>query len=171
MPNMKAIISCHNAKVLSTVPQQPARACNCRTPLNCPLNGHCLTECVVYKASVSTPSKPVRCYYGLTEGPFKTRYNAHTRSFRAEQCRRDTELSKYVWELKDQNKQYDIEWSIVQRAAPYKCGTRRCDICISEKTVIATADAKSMLNKRAEIISTCRHRAKFRLDKIASVPT
>ena len=47
---------------------------------------------VVYKASISAPNKPTRHYYELTEGPFKTRYNSHTRSFRSENCRRETEL-------------------------------------------------------------------------------
>ena len=98
------------------------------------------------------------------------RYNAHTHSFRAEQCKNVTELSKYVWDLKAENLEYNIKWKLVRRAAPYRCGTRRCDICLSEKTVIATADPSSTLNKRAEIISTCRHRAKFRYIKLQGAP-
>ena len=50
-------------------------------------------------SQLSVPNKPARHYYGLTEGPFKTRYNGHTRSFRRERYRRETELSKYVWDL------------------------------------------------------------------------
>ena len=78
--NMASIISCRNAKVLAPAPEQASRTCNCRQPQNCSFHGHCLTECVVYKASVSAPNKPARPYCGLTEGPFKTRYNGHTRS-------------------------------------------------------------------------------------------
>ena len=164
------IISNNNAKVLAPTQEQPKRECNCRQPTSCPLNGQCLTECVVYKASVSTANKPVRYYHGLTEGPFKTRYNAHMRSFRAEVCKRETELSKYIWDLKDQNLDYEIKWSIIQRATPYKCGTRRCDVCLAEKVAIATANSATSLNKRAEIVSTCRHRAKFRYAKLRPAP-
>lgn len=171
MNNMAAVISSHNAKVLNPTPASVPRACNCRQPDNCPLNGKCLTECVVYKATVTSQQNPARYYYGLTEGAFKTRFTAHTRSFRAESCRNSTELSKYVWDIRDKGMDYEISWDIAQRAYPYKCGTRRCDICLSEKMVIAMANPATMLNKRSEIISTCRHRAKYRYDKISGAST
>ena len=170
MRNVAAIISSHNSKVLNAAPDQPPRTCNCRQPNTCPLDGQCLTECVVYKATVSVPQKPDKHYYGLTEGQFKTRFNGHTHSFREEEYRNETELSKQIWELKDSNQPYKIAWSIVQRASPYRCGTRRCDVCLSEKMIIAMADPLSTLNKRAEIVSTCRHRSKFRYDKVPNAP-
>ena len=37
--------------------------------------------------------------------------------------------------------------------------------------MIAAADPSSTLNKRAEIVSTCRHRAKFRYDRVSGAPT
>jgi hypothetical protein len=166
MNNMAAIISSHNAKIVAPAPETATRTCNCRQPKACPIDGQCLTKCMVYRATASSTGKSTRYYYGLTEGPFKTRFNAHTHSFRTESTRKETELSKYVWELKDQALEYDIKWNIAQRTVPYKCGTRRCDVCLSEKMMIATADPTTMLNKRAEIVSTCRHRAKFRLDKV-----
>ena len=166
MPNMAAIVSSHNAKVLSPATNPDERKCNCRNKQLCPLNGSCLTESVVYRATVTANNKPERHYFGLTEGTFKTRYNAHMHSFRSEECKKATELSKYVWGLKASNLDYNIKWNIVQKAAPYKCGSRRCDICLSEKAAIATANPLTMLNKRAEIISTCRHRAKFRYTKL-----
>ena len=83
LSNMATIISGHNAKVLTPAPPENPRTCNCRTPDNCPLSGKCLTKCVVYRATVTAPPKPVQHYYGLTEGPFKTRFNSHTHSFRS----------------------------------------------------------------------------------------
>ena len=169
MKNMADIIRSHNVKVLSTTANNsavPTRNCNCRQRLNCPLDGKCLKECIVYKATVSVPNKPTRFYYGLTEGAFKTRYNNHSRSFRAEDQRRVTELSKHMWELRDLGLEGEVRWEIAQRAAPYKCGSRKCDLCLTEKMVIATADPTTMLNKRSELVSTCRHRAKFRCDKV-----
>ena len=170
MPNVAAIISSHNSKVLTPAPDPNVRKCNCRNKQLCPLSGNCLTECVVYRATVTASNKPERKYFGITEGTFKTRYNAHVHSFRAEECKKATELSKYVWDLKAEGLDHNIKWSIVQKAAPYRCGTRRCDICLSEKAVIASANPLTMLNKRAEIISTCRHRAKFRYIKLQKAP-
>ena len=37
-------------------------------------------------------------------------------------------------------------------ATSYKCGTRHCDLCLTEKYVIALADQEHLLNKRTEII-------------------
>jgi hypothetical protein len=171
MNNMAAIISSHNAKMMAPAPNRTVRTCNCRQPQSCPLRCSCLNECVVYKATVSAISKPVRYYYGLTEGLFKNCFNAHTCSFWTASCRKETALSKYIWELRDQDIDHMVKWDIVQCAAPYKCGTRRCDMCLSEKMVIATADPTTLLNSRTEIVSTCRHQAKFRLDKVLPVPS
>ena len=103
MGNMTTIISGHNAKVLNPAPAEDPCTCNCRKTDTCPLSGKCLTKCVVYKATVIAPPKPVRHYYGLTEGPFKTRYHGHTHSFRTNSCKNVTELSKYIWDLQDSN--------------------------------------------------------------------
>ena len=35
-------------------------------------------------------------------------------------------------------------------ATPYKCGTRRRDLCLTENYVIARADQEHLLNKRTE---------------------
>ena len=46
-------------------------------------------------------------------------------------------------------------------ATLYKCGIRRCDLCATEKYVIARADQVDPLKERTEIISKCRHRNKY----------
>ena len=45
-------------------------------------------------------------------------------------------------------------------ATPYKCDTRRCDLCLTEKYVI-TPDREHLLNMRTETISKCHHRNKY----------
>ena len=163
MPNVGKIIAAHNSKTLSTETSttvQP-RSCNCRQPKDCPLNGRCMSSCVVYKATVTAPGKPTKAYYGLTEGAFKTRYANHQTSFNRETHIKDTELSKYVWDLREQGLVGKVQWEIAKRAYPYKCGSRKCDLCLTEKLAIASADPTSLLNKRSEIISTCRHRRKY----------
>ena len=170
MNNMGAIISGHNAKILSTNKKSDAPSgCNCRKPQECPMPGNCLVTSCVYKASISTPSLPAKHYYGMTEGTFKTRYTLHKSSFMHHQKRHTTVLSQYYWELRDKDIKADeikIHWSVAQKAHPYKCGTRRCDICLSESTVIALAEKATLLNKRSELVSACPHMAKYRLNQI-----
>ena len=48
----------------------------------------------------------------------------------------------------------------------YKCDTRCCDLCLTEKYVTASADQDHLLNKRTEIISKCRHRNKYLMKNV-----
>ena len=43
-----------------------------------------------------------------------------------------------------------LKWSIAAYASPYRCGPRHCDLCKTEKYIIARADQKYLLNKCAE---------------------
>ena len=43
-----------------------------------------------------------------------------------------TELSKFIWKLKRESTEYDIEWCIARHAEPYKAGGKFCNLCISE---------------------------------------
>ena len=48
---------------------------------NCPLNGECLTQCLVYKTK-SKSSKTSLVYYRTSEEKFKTGYNKHKKLLR-----------------------------------------------------------------------------------------
>ena len=62
----------------------PPPGCNCRgRPPGCPLDVACLTEELVYKATiVRTDPNHVETYTGLTGGTFKARHNNHQSDFR-----------------------------------------------------------------------------------------
>ena len=113
---------------------------------------------MLYEAKVWTDNN-FKLYYGTCEGEFKSRFYNHTKSFRDRG--NETELSKYIWQLKDESKSYNRRWNMFMYATPYKYGTRRCDLCLTEKYVIARADQEHLLNKRTEIISKYRHRNKY----------
>ena len=88
-------------------------------PSKC-LNGQCQIKGVVYQATVTRhDNNKEETYIGLTENTFKIRYNQHTHSFRHDQNRNQTALSKYIWTLKDKNIDYTIEWGIVARGRAY----------------------------------------------------
>ena len=171
MPNMAQIIKSHNAKILSPKPPTSERTCNCRKPEDCPLRKSCLQECIIYKATVDTPGKPPMDYIGLTEGTFKKRHYGHTSDFRASSQRKSTALSKYIWQLRDEGCDSSITWEIIKKPTPYRCGSRRCDLCLSEKAAIALSNPSTTLNKRSEIAGACRHQAKWRYERLKDGPT
>lgn len=162
--NMKNIILNHNRKLLSeeNTNVNPDTLCNCRNAEDCPLEGNCLEKELVYKASVIT-NQNENFYLGLTEREFKTRYNNHSSSFRNKDKSNSTSLSKYIWEVKEKGDNFEIKWDIVRHAIPYKCGTRKCDLCLTEKLLILQGNETNMINTRSEIISKCRHGNKFKL--------
>ena len=43
------------------------------------MDGNCLSECLIFKASISTTTN--KYYYGTSENTFKERYNNHDCSF------------------------------------------------------------------------------------------
>ena len=84
---------------------------------------------MVYKAEIST-NTTYKEYYGAPEGEFKSRYNNHKQSFRNISHINDMELFKYLWNLKANETDYHLKWSIKLYASQYKCDTRRSDLCL-----------------------------------------
>ena len=97
MPNMEAVLRNKNTRVLyeSKPADASVRTRSCRDARSCPLNGQCLKSCIVYKATVQKASGDIS-YLGVSERPFKERYNNHTKAFRNMQYEKDTELSKLI---------------------------------------------------------------------------
>ena len=89
--------------------------------------------------------------------PGHSSLNSAVAQIRSRRYCNESELSKYIWKLKDNNTNFILKWSIASFASPYKCGTRKCDLCLSEKVAIVRADPKFLLNKRTELVSKCRH--------------
>ena len=139
--------------------------CNCRGgPGNCPADGVCMTEEVVYEATVTAPGVEERRYFGSAATSLKLRVNNHKCDFRNRGRQHSTTLSTHVWSLKDQGLEPDVRYRIVARARAYSPVTRRCGLCVAEKLAIAKGDPRFMLNKRSEIAGKCRHKNKFLLE-------
>ena len=136
--------------------------CNCRNRNSCPLQNECLTPNIVYKAEISTADTH-KVYFGLCETAFKTRYANHLKSFNNKKYASETELSKYLWELKNQNSDYSLKWSIASKNHSFRNGSTICSLCLEEKLFIMEADPKDLLNEKSELLSKCRHRNKFLL--------
>ena len=75
--NMEKVISKHNKKILAEETEETNKKnCNCRIKANCPVDNKCLTESLIYKATLQTADASE--YIGLTDNTFKTRFNNHT---------------------------------------------------------------------------------------------
>ena len=169
MNNTKQIIDNHNKHILnsSKCTDETAnsttdnKTCNCRQKSTCPLNGNCLQSSIIYQATIKRKDNNTsETYIGLTANDFKTRYRNHTTSFRHAKHRNSTELSKHIWSLKDDNIDYVISWRIVSSSPSYNSSSKRCNLCLKEKFLIICRPELSSLNKRNELVSSCRHRNK-----------
>ena len=160
MSNMSSFIKQHNRNILSSPQNSEKRSCNCRNKNNWPLAGNCFKTCIIYRDDVIKLNE-THLYYGASDGVFKYRQNNHTNSLRNQDYENKTELSKHIWQLKRNVTEFNLKWKIAAYATPYRCCTRRCDLCLTKKYIIARAKKNNLLNKRTELISKCRHRNKY----------
>ena len=117
----------------------------------------------MYQATVTTnDSKPDQTYVGLTSNAFKTRFANHKTSF-TNVIYMPQNLVKHVWKLKDKNVDYKIKWKIIKQAKPYSNNSNRCNLFLWEKYFILCHPSLAALNKRNELVSSCRHANKFLL--------
>ena len=153
MRNVKTIISSHNKAQMSKSSNQSEKIddnCNCRDKNSCPLEGNCNTRNIVYQAEVVT-SQTKETYIGLCDTTFKERYRNHTCSFRHERYKNVTELSKYIWSLKEHNINYQIKWKKVKQARSYSNANKKCNLCLWEKYFIICKPEMSTLLRKAHL--------------------
>ena len=177
MRNIKAYIDKHNRTILTPPKPVNKNTCNCRKSrmADCPLQGKCLQESLVYQADViptntdqnnNNPIIGTKTYYGNTGRTFKKRYYEHLETLNNKNSKKQTTLSKYCWQLKAKNIAHKIKWSIKSKAFPYQGGARYCDLCLEEKFIILMAPKDKTINARSEIMSKCRHKWKFSLESV-----
>ena len=66
------------------------------------------TQFIVYKAVVSAPSKPDKKYFGIPDNTFEDCFRNHTINFCYKRYVNSTEVSKYIWKLKDEKITFNI---------------------------------------------------------------
>ena len=162
--NMSQIIKNHNKKIESIYSTTHSTyQCNCRVKNTCPLLWKCLHKNLVYKATVKTNSS-VKQYIGATEGTIKQGIYNHKLSFTNWNYSSNTSLSSYIQHLKDMNISPTITWEILKLAPAYNKTSRKCLLCLHEKLAIITYLLQNtLLNKKSEILSKCRHENKHLL--------
>ena len=166
--NIAAHINSHNKRILNNTTSH--KKCNCTSEV-CPVDGECLTEGVVYEATVKSDTKQW-IYFGSTGNAFKQRYNNHKQDLKNPQ-RAGTSLSNKYWEIKTTaTKEPSIDWRIAHTCHKLQAGIPVCDVCLTEKTrILLQHDGPSptpppnsiILNQRQELYAKCRHRRRFTL--------
>ena len=111
--------------------------------------------------AILTDDDNTTCYVGMTANEFKKRFHNHHKSFREQKYANKTELANYVWNLKKSKKSFTMKWSILKKTSSFQNGSKRCPLCLEEKLWIIKLNKESLLNKRSELISKCRHKRKF----------
>ena len=101
MPNIKSIINSHNKNILYGDVKLSEKACNCIKKSLCPLNNNCLSNNIVYQATVSSnkPQYSGKVYIGISETSFKLRYANHLKSFNIKKYKNDTHTVQYMVNL------------------------------------------------------------------------
>ena len=79
MSNIKTKINAHNREILRNTPSKNVKDYNCKQKENCPTNGACFKESLVYNATISFNDKnyKLKLYKGSCETSFKKGYSNH----------------------------------------------------------------------------------------------
>ena len=103
-------------------------------------------------------------YLGVHEGEFKTRWYGHRSNIR-NRHQNGTTLSKYIWDLKDNQIPYELEWEILAKEKPYNQVTGVCRLCLLEAHYLMFDNQNTTLNSRDEYWTICPHKRKYLLLK------
>ena len=162
MSNVASVLLAHNRNML--YPKKFEFGCNCKLKTDCPLDNKCLTPKIAYQAIVRNDTNDEKKFYlGVFETPFKERFRNHKKEFTHKKYRNSTELSKYIWQLKDANIAPIVTWRVVAKVFS-DTKINFCKLFSTEKLLIINAlNDSQLLNKNSELINTCRHQNKLLL--------
>ena len=139
------------------------KECNCDKNHPCPLNGECNKNNVVYKAQIESRNEEVNGFFyigGATK--FKERWANHISSFRNMNCKQECALKHFIWKLKQDKIQFNINWSIMRQSKGYAAGDKACLLCLDEKlAIMENSKNLQLINKDISIGGKCLHKFKF----------
>lgn len=169
MPNIASIIKRHNSKIMKANSKKIEDRCNCRIKENCPMKGgNCRRSNVIYEASITT-SNSTKTYIGLSSNEIKKRIATHYTTINCKPENKNyqkyiqsTELSKATHWLKSRNINFKIDWKIIAAAAQARPGVDTCRLCLKEALLILQS-SDNCINRRTELMNTCRHMKQFLL--------
>ena len=81
-------------------------------------------------------------YEGMTGNSFKTRYYNHIKSCKNKHYKNETELSKYIWKLREKEVEHTITWKNLRQSDTCLRRSGLCNLCIEEKVEISLSKSK-----------------------------
>ena len=157
-PNIAQIISAKNSKALKP-PEPEKRKCSCPKTKECPLDKKCLSDEIIYQATVMEPESEPKTYIGLCSTDFKARLGVHKDSFKNPQkLNIQTSLSKHIHKLETKNIEHEVTWKLIDRGRTFSPITNVCQLCTREAYYILFHPNSASLNSRSELYSACRHK-------------
>ena len=171
MSNVNNIIKGFNKVKLEGGPDNNGTEnCNCREN-PCPLAGKCNVKDIIYEGLVTDKDDNVFKYLGLSSTKFIERFRGHKNSVKYSENRTKTQLSKKVWELKDDGQFKHLKFNIHKKSKSYQAGDKVCQLCLDEKVAILTSfklknNTFEPINSRDEVFSACKHRARRKLSNL-----
>ena len=157
-PNIAQIIAAKNSKILKP-PEIEKRKCNCPKNNECPLDNKCLSEGIIYQATVTQPEKEPKTYIGLCSTDFKARLGVHRDAIRNPHKKNiQTSLSKHVDEIHKRNIEPNITWKLIDKGKTFSPVSQVCQLCTREAFYIIFHPESATLNTKSEIFSACRHK-------------
>ena len=160
LDNIKTEITANNRKLTKKNKKEDTKLCNCKSKTEpCPLGNKCLSSNLVYRADITTKEGDHKIYIGTTGNTFKQRYTGHKTTLKHIGKKNTTELSKFYWKMKEENKTPEIKWSIVRQINAGFSLRNGCTLCNTERYEIAKAEKDKLLNTRNERKRACPHYA------------
>ena len=117
---MAKIISGKNGKLLEEEKEEK-RLCSCTKDKKdkCPLDNKCLSDNIVYQATVTKPNQENATYIGQTSCDFKKRLAVHNQTFKDQTKNGQTALSNHIHDLELKGIEYSISWKIIDRGKSF----------------------------------------------------
>ena len=106
--------------------------------------------CYIYKKEENCNCRGKKKTGCVMEGSrcltWKERYRNHTFTFAHKEKRKNTKLSGYIWQLKEESLDYTIKWRILARCQPFKASSKSCRLCLREKYILMHHPELASLN-------------------------
>ena len=128
--------------------------------------GTSLREGIIYSCTGENIIKNCK-FIGLTSKDIKQRISKHQTSFKYEQLRKVTTLSKQMWIEKDSNIISKLSWEKIAYAKERGANQKYCNIC-NKETLSIMREGNDLLNERNELGGYCAHRGKYLIKNIPS---
>ena len=98
----------------------------------------------------------------------ETDFVVYMSSLEHRDSRNHTSLSRKVWEIRDSGHTPKVTFSIHKESKSAGTCDRSCRLCLDEKKCILYEPNQHILNSHEEIFSKCRHKTRWKLEKLIS---